>query len=189
MQLTHYFDVTAIPQEELIQPEVMAIIFGALHPLLPQFKGAIGVGFPHYYLRRAKFGPLLRVFGEQHALENVARALRQTEAGGDGLIDSVTEIPQIVEGYAHFKRVRKKGMSDLRRLKKRMEARGEWSEEVGLQIAARYAKPLELPYLVLKSKSTGKKFSLWIERSLANNRGEGKFDAYGLSSTRAGPIF
>ncbi len=189
MQLTHYFDVTAIPQEELILPEVMAIIFSALHTIIPRFKGEIGVGFPRYFLRQAKFGPVLRVFGRKEALEQIIKDLRATEAGEYGVIGKIAEVPAIVEGYAHFKRVRKKGMSDLRRAKRRMEARGEWSEEVGLQLAAQYATSLKLPFLVLKSQSTGKRFSLWVERTLASNSGEGAFDAYGLSRTRAVPIF
>ena len=45
---SHYADLKAIPQAEMLQSQVVAHIVQTLHGLLPRFGGRIGIGFPAY---------------------------------------------------------------------------------------------------------------------------------------------
>ena len=74
---SHYADLKAIPQAEMLQSQVVAHIVQALHGLLPRFSGRIGIGFPAYGQNRT-LGGIVRLFGSETDLDDLHCLLQNT---------------------------------------------------------------------------------------------------------------
>ena len=53
MNQTHYLELRAIPQADLIQSQVLSHLMQTLHQYLPAYAGRIGVAFPGKEVRAA----------------------------------------------------------------------------------------------------------------------------------------
>lgn len=188
-ELTHYFELKAIPQAEMTQNEIMSLLFEGIHRQLPPFKGRVGIGFPGYGRDRS-VGGIIRLFGNEEDITALNQMLHSQSEMTDYALMTVTKpIPSKVLGHYQFRRLRRKGMSDLRRAKARLTQQGKWNEEVSERMIAHFDRPMTEPFLRIQSQSTGQKFSLWIKRRRINESDEGVFSHYGLSHTRTIPNF
>lgn len=108
-ELSHYFDIKAIPQADITQSEVISHIMQLLHQILPQFNGKIGLGFPAYGQQKT-LGGIIRVFGSEKNISVIHQELLQSNSMKDyALIGPVSSIPEKLNGYAYFKRLHQKG--------------------------------------------------------------------------------
>lgn len=184
--MDYFLDIRVLPDPEFAEEMLMAALFSKLHRALGQRgKGDIGVSFP---LATLKPGPLLRLHGSVNALGELE------ELGWrKGLSDycnsgAITPIPEIL-GWRCVSRVQVK--SSPERLLRRSVKKG-WLTEEAAALRLRSAKQqyTDLPWLNLKSLSSGQSFRLFIRHGeLVDQPVSGSFGTYGLSSTATIPWF
>lgn len=187
---SHYADLKAIPQAEMLQSQVVAHIVQTLHGLLPRFGGRIGISFPAYGQNRT-LGGIVRLFGSETDLDDLHCLLQNTGLSDYALIGRIEEVPsEKVYAHARFVRRQSKHGSDLRRAEKRMAAQGLPSEEIRWRLAAKAAKrsACTLPHIFLNSKSTRQRYLLAVDKKIAA-RTEGTFNSHGLSLGASVPLF
>lgn len=187
---SHYFDIKAIPQAEMIQSAVVAYILQVLHRHLPQYNNdsddPIALAFPAYG-QGGSLGGIVRVLG---SADNVAQLRTQLADLADyALITDSQEIPDTVQGYAYFYRERFKGNSHIKHLKQRAEQRGEpWSTEHEKAVMQKYRFHKHVPFAVLKSSSTDQaKIWLHIGMKKTDAPAQGQLTAYGINSKTQNP--
>lgn len=184
--MDHYQDIRLLPDPEFAPQMLMSALFSKLHKALVQTKmQQVGVSFPRV---RQDLGDTLRLHGSEEALLR----LQQSE-WLQGMRDHVEQgaiepIPLNVQ-YRIVKRVQVK--SSAERLLRRSVKKGWLSEEQAREKLAIFGeKRTSLPYVQLKSASTGQHFLLFIEHGpLLDNPATGIFSAYGLSATATVPWF
>ena len=189
--MDHYQDLKILADPEFPQSMLMNALFAKLHRALVLMKSnAIGISFPNVKGSNPKnLGDLFRLHGAEEALKNL-----QSQNWLKGMRDHVdaTEITPVPESaqYCRVKRVQVK--SSAERLRRRYLKRHDGVTEqdaVGL-IPDSVGKRLELPFLQLKSDSTGQHFCLFIEHQTAQpNAVAGEFNSYGLSNKATVPWF
>ena len=65
MTQTHYIEIRAIPQVDMLQTEVISFCLQKLHQILPHFEGRIGLAFPAYGNDKT-LGGIIRIFGSEN---------------------------------------------------------------------------------------------------------------------------
>jgi len=184
-----FVDIRLLPDPEFPPTTLMNALFGKLHRGLVAFgEGAIGVSFPDVRERIHSLGTRMRLHGTAETLHR----FMATEWLA-GMRDHVTSAPPApVPPETRHQIVRRvQVQSNPERLRRRLIARKGVSEE-----AARAAFPdnctqkLDLPYVILRSNSTGQQFRLFIEHLPPQNQAQtGEFSAYGLSPDATVPYF
>ena len=125
MTQTHYIEIKAIPQVDMLQTEVISFCLQKLHQILPHFEGRIGLAFPAYGNDKS-LGGIIRIFGSENDCGFIYFKLQ--ELRDYALISESMPIPEKVRSYRVYQRVQSKGQSALRRAEKRLKAQGKWSE-------------------------------------------------------------
>lgn len=181
---SHYFDIKAIPQAEMIQSTVVAHILQVLHQYLPQYNNSndtpIALAFPAYG-QGDTLGGIIRVLGG----DNIAQLRTQLVDLADyALITERQQIPDTVQGYVYFYREHFKGKSHIKHLRRRAEQRGRpWSSEYEKAVMRKYSFHKHVPYARLKSASTNQpKIWLHIGMKKAEKSTKGQLSAYGINS-------
>lgn len=189
--LDHYFEIKAIPQEELQQSTVISLAMQDLHSLLSRFDGKIGLSFPDYNKQILNIGGRIRCFSSSNNLESLRLNLLGKELVNYTLISDISPIPKKITAYYVYGRVQNKGASDLRRAQKRMKNSGKNDEEINkiLNLKTTKQKSISLPHVHIKSSSTGQDFLLMIKKEQKKEKSEGIFNNYGLSKTATVPDF
>ena len=102
-------------------------------------------------------------------------------------IGNVQEVP-IEAFYVTVQRLQCK--SNAERMRRRLIKRKELTSEEALNtIPDSVQKQLALPYVTLKSDSTGQSFRMFISQEKAKNQVAGKFNTYALSNQATIPMF
>ncbi len=176
-----YFELKALPDPEIIQSAVVSELMQAVHSLLINYDGRVGIDFPAYGQQRT-LGGIIRLLGNQQDMDSLRSALAEHRSVQDyGLLTARNVIPDNISGYVCCSRRHTKGSnSRFQRLKKRHQARGTWSESLEQTILQKFAKPLHLPHVALKSASTGQRLLLFIERKHNKQQCPGQYNSYGL---------
>lgn len=180
-----YLDLKAIPQAEMLQSDVLAMMMQTLHGALPRYAGRIGIAFPAYGQNRS-LGGILRLFGSEADLKTLHSYLQGTTLPDYALLGHIEKVPQDkVFAHARFTRRQKKGGSDLRRAEKRLKEQGLSAQDIQNRLTAKAAKigTQHLPHVHLRSASTGQRFILAIHRQQAPHASTGLFNSYGLSQS------
>ncbi|OCQ52114.1 CRISPR-associated endonuclease Cas6/Csy4 [Photorhabdus australis subsp. thailandensis] len=184
--MDYYFEIRVLPDPELSQQDLMEALFAKLHRALGQVgHGRIGVSFP---CARKTLGDKLRIHGANEALNDL-RALPWLK----GLRDytetmDIQPVPQDTR-YRRVSRVQVK--SSAERLRRRAIKKGWLTEEQALQrIPTIKEQRSDLPFLSLKSLSSGQSFLLFVKQGLIEDKPtSGVFSSYGLSSSATIPWF
>ncbi|AEX51731.1 CRISPR-associated Csy4 family protein [Rahnella aquatilis CIP 78.65 = ATCC 33071] len=181
-----YQEIRVLPDPEFGTELLMAALFAKLHRALGQYAaGKIGISFPHY---GHKPGDIIRL----HSRADTLTAFSQT-LWLKGLNDhvDVSEIRDVPSGAQHccFSRVQVK--SSAERLRRRSVKKGWMSEEEAPErIPDSKSQVTTLPFIQVKSLSTGEAFRLFIRRgALQPVSVKGEFGAYGLSAVATVPWF
>lgn len=184
--MDHYLDITVLPDPEFVENTLMNAMFAKLHRALVDVgQGKVGVSFPN---ANKALGDCLRLHGSQFALdmlmaENWLKGLRDyTQAS------AVQRVPENVQ-HRVVKRVQVK--SSVERLRRRSVSKGWLSaEEAIASIPLTNEKKSKLPFLQLKSISTGQSFKLLVQQEAVQNVAvEGSFSDYGFSNCATIPYF
>ena len=186
MTQTHYIEIKAIPQVDMLQTEVISFCLQKLHQILPYFEGRIGLAFPAYGNDKT-LGGIIRLFGSENDCDSVYIKLQ--ELRDYALLSEVMPIPEKVRSYRIYQRVQMKGQSAIRRAEKRLTAQGKWSEEVRQNMLQKQSIQRIYPHAHLKSSSTKQQFILAIKSVYKAKSVEGSFSAYGLSQAATVPHF
>jgi CRISPR-associated endonuclease Csy4 len=184
----HYIDIRISDNQEFSPHIVMNMAFERLHLALADMKSDnIGVSFPDADGTCSGLGKVLRMHGDEKALSDVSKHRFISVIRDYALIDSVHKIPDVTSFYT-VRRVQEK--SNPERLRRRqMKRHGLTEEQAKERIPDSAAKFLELPFIILNSKSTGQKFRLYIRQMDADSLVFGSFSTYGLSGTATLPKF
>lgn len=181
-----YQEIRILPDPEFGTDLLMAALFAKLHRALGQHAGGkIGVSFPRY---AKKTGDVIRLHGTAQSLTSFSQTLWLKGLNDHIDISDIRGIPAQVK-YCCFSRVQVK--SSAERLRRRSVKKGWLSEEEALErIPDSKSQVTSLPFIQVKSLSTGENFRLFIRQSaLRAVPAEGDFGAYGLSVAATVPWF
>lgn len=187
--MDHYLEIRLLPDPEFVPSVLMNALFAKLHRALVELgSNAIGISFPDVGQKPLTIGNRLRLHGESDDLQRLLAMSWLT-----GMRDHVTlmgpsQVPATVD-YRAVQRVQAK--SNPERLRRRLIKRKGITEEEALRaIPDSSAKQLKLPFVTIKSQSTGQEFRLFIDhKAIQSEPIAGEFSSYGLSPTATVPWF
>jgi CRISPR-associated endonuclease Csy4 len=182
-----YLDLTLLPDPEFAANLLLNALYAKLHRVLAgQGGGDIGVSFPK--VSDKGLGSVLRLHGSAAALATL-NATDWLAGMRDHL--AISAVKPVPAGAKHRLVRRVQTKSNPERLRRRLiKRKGIDAEQARQAIPDSKAKSLSLPFVVLRSQSTGQQFRLFIEhRPLRAQALEGPFSAYGLSPTATVPWF
>ena len=192
--MEHYIEIQLLPDPEFPTTLLMNALYSKLHRVLVQHKELnIGIGFPHYQFAdkankiKATLGDVLRLHGVEKDLQIILDS--------DWLIGmrdhtqvskNIYEIPLRCE-FVIFKRVQAK--SNVEKIRRRYAKRHPDAKSIELLFPESIEERLDLPFVRIKSQSTGEQFRLHIKKILVSEKVSGEFSKYGLSATATVPLF
>ncbi|MGA0583287.1 MAG: type I-F CRISPR-associated endoribonuclease Cas6/Csy4 [Castellaniella sp.] len=186
---THYIDVRLLPDPDFSQAHLLGALYAKFHRALVELgTHEIGVSFPQYSMQPRTLGSVLRVHGGDDALN----ALLST-GWLRGMRDHVelgvlSAVPQAVQHRHLLRRQFKTSVDRLRH--RRMRRKGETYEQAVQAIPDGVERQPDLPFVQLRSASTGQRFCLFLALGDPEPQSvAGEFNAYGLSSTATLPWF
>lgn len=185
--MTHYQDIHIQPDEETTAPILMGLLFARLHNALVGLRSdRIGVSFPEF---GRTLGACLRLHGSEAYLAQLDELAWPRVLAGYIHKGPILPVPEHIQGYRTVSR--KQCKSSPERLRRRLAIRHQISlEEAARRIPDDAAQRMNLPFVQLRSSSTGQHFRLFVEHgALQEHATPGAFSLYGLSSTATVPWF
>lgn len=201
--MDHYVDIRLQPDAEFAPAMLMAALFTKLHKALAE--GAhldIGVSFPQIDVDgaapasasrtgahpRYALGQVLRLHGTGWALQKLLATGWLTGMRDHVVCGAVLAVPTNAQ-HRVVSRVQAK--SSPERLRRRQMLRhGLTAEQAQERIPDTAVEMLNLPFLTLRSQSTGQTFRLFIRVGAVQTTAvPGEFGAYGLSPQTTVPWF
>ena len=191
--MDHFVDIQLLPDPELPTHVLRDALYAKLHLALVMRRvgaGEIAVSFPRYSGRSGAtgLGDSVRLLGSRPGLQELAP---QAWLGSLRDLARVTE-PADVPGSAMHRSLRRvQAKSNVDRLRRRqMKRHGIDEDEARRRIPEDVAERLNLPFLHLRSTSTGQGFKLFLRLGPAQGTAvSGAFNTYGLSATATIPWF
>lgn len=184
--MDHYLDIRLRPDPEFPAPLLMNALFAKLHrALVGHAAGDVGVSFPDH--QKSHLGSRLRLHGRADAL-----AALMAQEWLTGMRDHIEQGPiaHVPAGAAHRCVRRVQADSSPERLRRRLEKRHGMDTQTALmKVPDSAGKRLALPYVSLKSQSTGQVFRLFVEHGPLQAAVPGAFGTYGLSANVTVPWF
>lgn len=187
--MDHYVDIDIRPDPEFTAHQLMNALYTKLHrALVAQNNARIGVSFPGVELKAPHLGKRLRLHGAIDSLSVLAKSDWLAGMNDHVIVAQTTHIPESVL-HCTVKRIQVK--SNPERLRRRLMRRHDLDEqEAKRRIPDEVACTTNLPFVQLRSSSTGQSFRLFIEHGLPQvNAIHGEFNSYGLSQTATIPWF
>lgn len=185
--MDYFFEIKIMEDPEFSAPILMSALFSKLHRALVEVsQGEIAVSFPHY--KQCSLGKVLRLHGSLAALEKLETLTWRKGLGDYTQVSAILPLP---ESYQHCLVSRVHAQGNLENVRRRAMKRHSISyEEACTQIPKLEKKQLELPFVQIKSQSTGETFRLFIKQtSCLPTEVDQPFSKYGLSSTTSVPWF
>ncbi len=190
-----YVDITLLPGVDITLYFLWEKVYQQLHLALVECQDAknnikVGVAFPEYDERKFQLGNKLRVFAP-FRVDLEALNINHWLAGLNDYvhITSIRDVPDKIEGYAHFKRIQRKSNND-RLARRRAKRKGISEEEAKAYFEKREEQYSQAPFIQVKSHSSDKRYRLLISREEAESfQTDNGFSTYGLSSSSSVPLF
>lgn len=187
--MDYYVNIEVRPDPEFPASQLMSALYAKLHrALVVQGSNRIGVSLPGVMEDAPHLGTRLRLHGEQTALLALLASDWLT-----GMRDHValTQPAQVPDSAQHRVVRRVQVKSSPERLRRRLMRRHDLNEQEALQrIPDEGARKTRLPFVPLRSASTGQPFMLFISHGpLLASAVPGTFNAYGLSQGATVPWF
>ena len=189
-QLTHYQEITLIPDSDISPYFIWQKLYTQLHIALAEINNkhgidSIGVSFPDYHYddkkeQSSKLGQKLRVFAPSQAdLEKLDLHTWLSRLTDYVHIKSISEVGNKATGYAVVKRYRFKPVEiQAQTLANKL---GVSYEDAMVTVKKR--KPeLKVPFINMKSETTGVPYRLSILQKVVDSPVEGTFNTYGLNT-------
>ena len=187
--MDHYVDIDVRPDPEFPAHQLMSALYAKLHrALVAQACTRIGVSFPGADLEGSYLGTRLRLHGSLAALSTLLESDWLTGMRDHVALTPAMQMPSTAQHRA-VKRVQVK--SSPERLRRRLMRRHAIDEqEARERVPDESARFVHLPFLQLRSTSTGQTFRLFIDHgSMQPSAVPGDFNAYGLSQGATIPWF
>ncbi|MEQ4574507.1 MAG: type I-F CRISPR-associated endoribonuclease Cas6/Csy4 [Gammaproteobacteria bacterium] len=186
---THYLDLTVLPDPETSAAHLLGALYERLHlALVQQRQDRVGVSFPRYCLTPRAIGNVLRLHGEGGVLERL-----MAEDWLKGVRDHVraSGVQPVPEGVPFRTVQRRQFQTNVERLRRRrMRRKGETAEQAARAIPDSAKDRPGLPYVQLRSRSTGQPFCMFLALGpLRHEAVPGSFNSYGLSGLATVPWF
>ncbi len=199
--MKYYQEITLIDQAEISSYFIWSKLYAQLHIALAESKDSsektnLGVSFPQYIFeekrgeKKAKvsMGKKLRLFALNEADLQTLDIKKWLDRLTDYVhITSIREVPENIKGYAIYKR--KQIKTNAERLARHRVKRGDISFDEALARYSNVVTTTDLPFIQLKSLTTGQPFKLFIEKQPAEQSASQVFSTYGLSSESSVPEF
>ncbi|MDR0827612.1 MAG: type I-F CRISPR-associated endoribonuclease Cas6/Csy4 [Desulfovibrio sp.] len=184
-----YLDIRLRPSPAAAPAHLTATLFAKLHIVLTIRRCCdIGVSFPEFAEIPPGLGRCLRLHGTGEALD---RLMTPPWLSGmdDYLSVAAIRATPVTSQYRNVSRVQAKSNPERSR-RRQMRRHGLSREEAQRRIPDHALTLLNLPYVSLRSRSTGQQFRLFIRHGpLQTEPVSGVFNAYGLSATATIPWF
>jgi CRISPR-associated endonuclease Csy4 len=184
-----YIDLRLSPDPEFTAPTLMNALFAKLHRAVSSLDGLqVGVSFPHHQTAPPHLGDCLRIHGGSDDLD---RLMSQDWLCAMREYVSVGKMSSAPAEALHCRVRRVQPKSSAPRLRRRyMKRHNVTEEEAARCIPMKVEQRVKLPFLRIKSTSTGQNFRLFIEHSdPLEERVAGRFNSYGLSEQATVPWF
>ncbi len=187
--MDYYVELQLLPNPELVASVIMSELFQNVHLYLAdRDEKHIGMSFPDIDSGCDALGSRMRMHGFEDALNDL-KASRWLKRMMDYMkVGDVRKVPE-KHRYRNVRRVQAKSNPD--RLRRRMMRRkGVSYDEACDAIPDTVGERLKLPYLTLRSSSTGRNFRLFIAHMpIQDTPVRGEFSSYGLSPRATVPWF
>lgn len=189
---THYINITLLPDPEFSHAHLLGALVAKLHRALVQGRTTdIGVSYPQHIgqpLTQRTLGAVLRLHGRPDALQ---RLMGQDWLKGMRDHTQVSELSPAPADAQHRTVRRRQFKTNVDRLRRRrMQRKGETAEQAAAAIPLGVERRPDLPFVQLRSSSTGQPFCLCVEHgSLQSKPVAGAFNAYGLGHDATVPWF
>ncbi|WP_421380789.1 type I-F CRISPR-associated endoribonuclease Cas6/Csy4 (plasmid) [Paraburkholderia sp. DD10] len=187
--MDHYLDIGLVPDPEFSPQHLMSELFSKLHRALVKLSSQdVGISFPGVRPERPALGDRLRLHGRRSTLQQLMAA---NWLGGMQDYVKQGEILLVPAEVTYRVVFRVQAKSSAERLRRRLMRRHDLDEaEARQRIPGTVEKRLELPYVSIRSQSTGQSFFLFIEHGpIVHEPQGGLFTAYGLSAGATIPWF
>ena len=193
--MNYYVEVTLLPSVEIPLYFLWEKVYQQVHLALVEVKKedgsvAIGLSFPEYDAKRNNLGHKLRLFSQTSSeLEKLALSKWVSRLMDYVHITTIRDVPDKTQGYAFFKRVQAK--SSRERLARRKAKRENISfAEANQRLNSYKEKSSKLPYIHIKSLSSGRRYRLMIScRETEKKESDFTFSTYGLGRDSVVPLF
>ncbi|MDH2434351.1 type I-F CRISPR-associated endoribonuclease Cas6/Csy4 [Pokkaliibacter sp. MBI-7] len=187
--MTHYLDIRLRPDPDFTASQLMSALYSKLHRALAAGEHQhIGVSFPRLEQQREALGSLLRLHGKAADLDQLMGQPWLT-----GMLDHVerSDINPVPAGVSYRALRRVQAKSNPERLRRRyMRRHGVTETEAARHLPDSAAKTLELPFIQMRSNSSGQHFRLFLALGEPQPQPtEGSFNSYGLSQSATLPWF
>lgn len=186
---THYINIQLRPDPDFPAGQLMGALFSKLHRRLVELgTTAIGVSFPKHKQKPRTIGDQLRLHGSEADLE-IVMATRWL--GGMREYTGISVATTTPIDSPHRTVARRQFKTNANRLRRRRMRRHSESVETVLErIPDSVEQQVSLPFVQVRSASTGQRFSLFIEHGPEQIMPQaGSFNSYGLSRTATVPWF
>ena len=186
--MSHYIDLQLRPDPETAPHQLLAALYAKLHQALVQTNSStIGVSFPGYCANPAGLGTVLRLCGPAPALQQLMDLPWLKGIQDHVAVSALKAVPEKAT-YQRLSRVQAK--SSPERLRRRQIKRHGLTEaQARERVPDNCAETLTLPFVVMRSASTGQTFRLFLRCEPRSAPSVGAFNTYGLSATATVPLF
>lgn len=187
--MDHHIDIDIRSDPEFPAHQLMGALYAKLHRVLvAQNTIGIGVSFPGSGSQAPHLGTRLRLHGNLAALSALMANNWMAGMRDHVTLTSPTRVPETAK-HCVVRRVQVK--SSTERLRRRLMRRHDIDVQEALQrIPDEVAHLSKLPYVQLRSTSTGQTFRLFIDHGPAQPHAiGGTFNAFGLSQGATIPWF
>ena len=192
--MDHFVDIHLLPDPELPAHVLMSALYAKLHRALVTGgdgnAGSIAISFPGYSDRPGaiNLGRSMRLLGSQPGLQALASTGWLGSLRDQVSVNTAAAVPSTAT-HRSLRRVQAK--SNPERLRRRLIKRHGIDEaEARNRIPDSATEMLTLPFLQLRSASTGQNFRLFLRLGPAQaTAASGSFNTYGLSATATIPWF
>ncbi len=187
--LTHYQEITIIPDSEITAYFIWSKLFTQLHIALADVKNehginSIGVSFPDYYYdnkseKSSKIGLKLRIFApSQNDLETLNLDKWLDRLSDYVHIKGIKEVDDKATGFVSVHRYRFKQIEiQAESLAKKMAI----SNEEAMAIVAKRKDELKLPFIQMRSETNQSHYPLQILQQSSGAEVAGGFNVYGMN--------
>jgi len=188
--MDHYLDITLLPDPEFSQNHLMDALFAKMHRALVAARCAdIGISFPQVREKGTGLGTVLRLHGLASRLSELMAVNWLAGMRDHTALSAVQAVPSTCTSFRVVSRLQAKS-NPARERRRLIRRKGLTEEEAMAKIPDQCAEVLHLPYVQMRSQSTGERFLLFIRHGPVQAApAEGIFSAYGLSPTGTVPWF
>ena len=189
-QLTHYQEVTIIPDPDIAPYFIWSKLFTQLHIALADINNkhnidSIGISFPDYHYddkneQSSKLGLKLRIFApSQKDLETLNLNKWLDRLTDYVHIKGIKDVPiDKTTGYVSVHRYRFKPIEvQIQSLAKKMKI----SNDEAMAIVAKRKAELKLPFIRMYSESNKTHYPLQILQQVSEEQVTGRFNVYGIN--------